>query len=77
MKRFGITWWESILGFSKGTDQTFEMVKGWFPPGARKYWNAGEVLEPEWLPGVRIYVLGPPKELMYLHKTTGRTNIEM
>jgi ribonuclease BN (tRNA processing enzyme) len=68
---------ESILGFSKGTDQSFETIKSWFPAGARKYWTPGEVFEPEWLPGVRIYVLGPPKDLKLLHKMTGKKNVEM
>ncbi|MBZ5614662.1 MAG: hypothetical protein LAO23_11685 [Acidobacteriia bacterium] len=68
---------EGMLGFSKGTDQSFETVKSWFPAGSRKFWNPGEVFEPSWLPGVRVYVLGPPKDLSALRKTTGKKNVEM
>jgi len=68
---------EAILGFSEGTDRTFEMVKSWFPKASRKYWNPGDVVEPEWLPGVRVYVLGPPKDLGMLHKTTGKKDVQM
>jgi beta-lactamase superfamily II metal-dependent hydrolase len=68
---------EGMLGFSQGTDRAFETVKNWFPAHSRKYWNPGDVFEPDWLPGVRVYVLGPPKDLAKLHKTTGKKNIEM
>lgn len=68
---------EAMLGFSKGTDRAFETVKSWFPTSSRKYWNPGQVLEPSWLPGVRVYVLGPPKELDKLHKKEGKKNVEM
>jgi hypothetical protein len=68
---------EEMLGFSQGTDHAFETVKGWFPARSRKYWNPGDVIEPDWLPGVRIYVLGPPKDLSKIHKTTGKKNVEM
>ena len=68
---------ENMLGFSKGTDQAFETIKSWFPLTARKYWNPGDVFEPNWLPGVRIFVLGPQKDLNFLRKTTGKKNTEM
>jgi hypothetical protein len=68
---------EAMLGFSQGTDRAFETVKSWFPAKSRKYWNPGDVIEPEWLPGVRVYVLGPPKDLAKLHKTAGKKNVEM
>lgn len=68
---------EGMLGFSQGTDQAFESVKSWFPPRSRKYWNPGDAFEPDWLPGVRVYVLGPPKDLALLRKTTGKKNVEM
>jgi hypothetical protein len=60
-----------LMGFSQGTAATFDLVKSWFPASSRKYWNPGDVYEPDWLPGVRIYVLGPPKDSKSLHKTTG------
>ena len=68
---------EAMLGFSQGTDAAFETVKSWFPAKACKYWNPGDAFEPEWLPGVRVYVLGPPKNLAMLEKTTGKKNSEM
>lgn len=68
---------EGMLGFSKGTDVAFESVKSWFPTRSRKYFNPGQAFEPEWLPGVRVYVLGPPKSLDKLHKTEGKKNVEM
>jgi hypothetical protein len=68
---------EGMLGFSQGTAQTFDTVKSWFPKSSRKYWNPGDAFEPDWLPGVRIYVLGPPTDLSLLHKTTGKKNVEM
>lgn len=68
---------DAMLGFSKGTDKAFEMVKKWFPVSSRKYLNPGQVFEPDWLPGVRIYVLGPPTALDKLHKKEGKKNVEM
>jgi glyoxylase-like metal-dependent hydrolase (beta-lactamase superfamily II) len=68
---------EGMLGFSRGTEQAFDTVKSWFPERSRKYLNPGDVFEPDWLPGVRVYVLGPPKDLALLRKTTGKKNVEM
>ena len=68
---------QGMLEFSQGTDQAFETVKSWFPEQSRKYWNPGDTYEPDWLPGVCIYILGPPKDLSLLHKTTGKKNVEM
>jgi hypothetical protein len=68
---------EAMLGFSQGTAKTFDTVKSWFPKEAKKYWNPGDVCEPEWLPGVRVYVLGPPQDLAMLHKTTGTKDVQM
>ncbi|MGE5814994.1 MAG: hypothetical protein ACM36C_10945 [Acidobacteriota bacterium] len=33
-----------------------------------KYWNPGDVITRDWLPGVRIYVLGPPRDEKMLSK---------
>ena len=33
-----------------------------------KYWNPGDLITREWLPGVRIYVLGPPRDEKMLSK---------
>lgn len=33
-----------------------------------KYWSPGDVIEPVWLPGVRFYVLGPPRDEKLLGK---------
>jgi hypothetical protein len=66
-----------MLEFSRGTEQAFETVKSWFSEHSRKYWNPGDSFQPDWLPGVRLYVLGPPKDLALLHKTTGSKDVEM
>jgi hypothetical protein len=68
---------EGMLGFSQGTEQSFETVKSWFPMGSRKYLNPGDAFEAAWLPGVRVYVLGPPKDLAQLRKKTGKKGVEM
>jgi beta-lactamase superfamily II metal-dependent hydrolase len=68
---------ENMLGFSQGTANTFDMVKGWFCDNAKRYWSPGDVFEPKWLPGVRVYVLGPPTDLALLHKTVGTANVQM
>lgn len=68
---------EDALGFAQGTANTFDLVKGWFTDQRKRYGSPGDVLEPEWLPGVRIYVLGPPKDLAMLHKTTGTKDSQM
>lgn len=68
---------EALLGFSKETDKAYEEVKSWFPTSSRRYWSPGDVIEPDWLPGVRVYVLGPPKDIKMLHKTNGKKDVEM
>ncbi|WP_306602172.1 hypothetical protein [Geothrix sp. 21YS21S-2] len=68
---------QEMLGFSQGTARTFDTVKGWFPAASRKYWKPGDVLEPDWLPGVRVHVLGPPADLAMLHKKTGTKGTQM
>jgi beta-lactamase superfamily II metal-dependent hydrolase len=68
---------QGMLGFSQGTAEAFALVKSWYPVRSRKYLNPGDAFEPDWLPGVRVYVLGPPKALEMLHKTKGKEDTEM
>ena len=42
-----------------------------------RYCEPGQVLTPAWLPGVRVYVLGPPRDQKLLGKTLGKTGSEM
>lgn len=39
--------------------------------------NPGEIVEREWLPGIRVFVLGPPKDLGALHDRTGDSDADM
>jgi hypothetical protein len=40
---------------------------------ADSYLQPGDVIEKDWLPGVRIYVLGPPMDLDAIRNMTGKT----
>lgn len=41
------------------------------------YWEPGDLIERAWLPGVRIYVLGPPRDEKFLGKMLGKKGSEM
>ena len=53
-----------LLAFSENTDQAMEAALKLAKPDFLK---PGEVLEPDWLPGVRVHVLGPPKDTGAIH----------
>jgi hypothetical protein len=42
-----------------------------------QYWEPGGLITPEWLPGVRIYVMGPPRDDKLLSKMLGSKGSEM
>lgn len=42
-----------------------------------RYCEPGDLLTPEWLPGVRIYVLAPPRDEKLLGKLLGKKGAEM
>ncbi len=44
--------------------------------GSRDFLNPGDQFIPAWLPGVRVYVLGPPKDKKTLGRTEGPTGTE-
>ena len=44
--------------------------------GVRDFLHPGQHFIPEWLPGVRVYVLGPPKEMNYLGELEGAPKTE-
>lgn len=48
-------------GLSKSVDEAMDWVTG-RASNADKFLEPGMVLEPSWLPGVRVYVLGPPRD---------------
>ncbi|MCS7466837.1 hypothetical protein NZK35_09295 [Stieleria sp. ICT_E10.1] len=53
------------LGFAKTVDQAMDFVRtglGVEPT----YHNQGDLIEADWLPGFRIYVLGPPRDKQLL-----------
>lgn len=47
--------------FAKGVDEAMRYVANKAPEGCREYLTPGTFLTPEWLPGVTVYVLGPPR----------------
>ncbi len=53
-----------LLAFSESTDQAMEAALKLAKPDFLK---PGAVLEPDWLPGVRVHVLGPPQKPGAIH----------
>lgn len=41
------------------------------------YWKPGQLITPDWLPGIRVYVLGPPRDEKLLGKMLGKKGSEM
>jgi glyoxylase-like metal-dependent hydrolase (beta-lactamase superfamily II) len=66
-----------ILGFSPTTDREFEEIKALWPRSRTKLFDPGDVIERDWLHGVRVHVLGPPKNKKFLNKTKGVEGVEM
>ncbi len=48
--------------FAKGVDEAMKYVASKAPPENREYLKPGTYLQPTWLPGVTVYVLGPPHD---------------
>jgi len=61
---------EGPLGsdFAETVDAAMKFALGRSGPGGLRYLEPGDVLEEPWLPGVRVYVLGPPRDLDALKK---------
>jgi hypothetical protein len=55
---------EVTLGaaFAKTVDEAMKYVAARAPEGNRKYLNPGTCVQPPWLPGVNVFVLGPPRD---------------
>jgi hypothetical protein len=48
--------------FAKGVDEAMKYVASRAPEGNREYLDPGTHFQPSWLPGVTVYVLGPPRD---------------
>ena len=48
--------------FAKGVDKAMKYVASRAPEGNREYLQPGTHFQPGWLPGVTVYVLGPPRD---------------
>ena len=48
--------------FAEGVDEAMKYVASRAPEGNREYLKPGIHLQPSWLPGVTVYVLGPPRD---------------
>jgi hypothetical protein len=64
----------ALVAFSENTDAAMESA---LSLGSDKFLEPGEIVERPWLPGVRVYVLGPPKDVAALHNLmgSGKTDI--
>jgi hypothetical protein len=60
---------------TRSTDSALEVLRGLVT--SPRYVNPGDLLTPAWLPGVRIYVLAPPRDERLLRKMLGKKGSEM
>lgn len=66
---------DSLAAFS---EKTGEAMTAALSLGKKKVLlDPGDVVERKWLPGVRVYVLGPPKNLTALHNLKGHPSTDM
>lgn len=65
----------TLAAFSERTSLAMTKVTQRQP--SPKYWQPGDLIRPDWLPGIRIYVLGPPLNLAMLKKMGGRQKTEL
>ena len=61
---------EGVLGFSPKTAAAMQEVTRRQP--VPTYWKPGALIQPKWLPGVRLYVLGPPLDPGMMKKGGGK-----
>jgi len=76
---------EEILSFNgpaplgaagtRSTNSALEALRGLV--ASPRYCNPGDLLTPDWLPGVRVYVLAPPRDERLLRKMLGKKGSEM
>lgn len=60
----------AVAAFSPRTDSAMDFVSS-KKKASQPFLKPGEVLERAWLPGVRVYVLGPPQDLKALKNMSG------
>ncbi len=60
---------------SSGTEAALEALRQLTP--SPHYWEPGDLITPDWLPGVRVYVLAPPRDETLLSKLLGKKGSEM
>ncbi len=51
------------LAFAKGVNDAMNYVRDRAPEQARKFLEPGTFLQPDWLPGVTVFVLAPPRDI--------------
>jgi hypothetical protein len=75
----GETGGEAPLGsdFAETVDQAMKFALGKSGPGGLRYLQPGDVLEEAWLPGVRVYVLGPPRDFNALKRMGDHGSAEL
>jgi hypothetical protein len=64
-----------LVGFSEKTADAMAAVTQRTP--APTYCKPGDLIQRDWLPGVRVYVLGPPMDTAMLKKLQGRVGSEI
>jgi hypothetical protein len=60
---------------ARGTSAALDALRALVPQP--RYYEPGDLFTPDWLSGVRIYVLGPPHDEAYLGKVLGKKGSEM
>lgn len=65
----------TLAAFSEKTKEAMDAVTKRTPPPT--YWKPGDLIQPNWLPGVRVYVLGPPLDQAMLKKMAGRVGTDI
>ncbi len=65
----------TLAAFSEKTGQAMDAVTKRSP--APTYLKPGDLIQRDWLPGVRVYVLGPPQDRAMLRKLQGRAGKEI
>ena len=63
-----------LAAFSDGTNTAMKTALGL---GKLQFLEPGDILTKSWLPGVQVFVLGPPKDIKALRNTTGNEDTDM
>jgi hypothetical protein len=65
----------SGAGAPRGTDAALAALRGMVQQP--RFWEPGDLITPDWLTDVRIYVLAPPRDEKLLSKMLGKVGSEM